>query len=173
MDVRAEKLDSAFDLFFEKINPHSGQIVAAYVPHGREFDVYPLIDMLLERQIACALPVVKESSLELGFALWDGVQELEKGAYGILAPAQNAQAAWVEPDIVIVPLLAFDRRGYRLGQGGGYYDATLRALRNKKPVMAVGIGFAQQACLFPLPVEEHDEKLDWVVTPQEAHYFGA
>ena len=72
----------------------------------------------------------------------------------------------LEPDIFIVPMLSFDRRGYRLGQGGGYYDATLSAYRKKKSVQAIGIGYAAQAVLFTLPVELHDQKMDWILTPK-------
>ena len=91
----------------------------------------------------------------------------------MLEPVVHEGTQWLEPDVVIVPLLAFDRRGYRLGQGGGYYDATLADLRAKKNIIAVGLAYAQQACLFNLPVEEHDQKLDWVVTPQGAQEFSS
>ena len=70
-----------------------------------------------------------------------------------------------------MPMLAFDRPGNRLGHGGGYYDTTLRALREKKKITAVGVAYAQQAVLFSLPVEDHDEKLDWIITEQNTHRF--
>ena len=72
----------------------------------------------------------------------------------------------VEPDILIVPMLAFDRKGIRLGQGGGYYDATLETLRNKKTIQAIGVAYASQAVLFTLPAEAHDQKMDYILTPQ-------
>jgi 5-formyltetrahydrofolate cyclo-ligase len=59
-----------------------------------------------------------------------------------------------------------------LGQGGGYYDATLADLRAKKPILAVGMAYAQQAVLFNLPLEDHDQRLDWVITPQAAYFYG-
>src|SRR6185503_17417551 len=101
---------------------------------------------------------------------WKDGDPLAEGAFGIMQPSTDAPK-WVDPDIVVVPLLAFDRRGYRLGYGSGYYDVTLAALRAKKKIVAVGLGYGQQAVLFNLPSEPHDEKLDWVITPQKAHSF--
>jgi 5-formyltetrahydrofolate cyclo-ligase len=114
-----------------------------------------------------------ERQLPLGFAFWKDDMELKRGGeHDVLEPVVNDSTRWLDPDIVIVPLLAFDRRGYRLGQGGGHYDATLEKLRAKKKIIAVGLAYAQQACLFNLPVEDHDQKLDWVITPQGAHSFN-
>ena len=172
IDPASENIEEAADLFFQKIKPEPGQAIAAYWPSGREFDPGPILERCLGAQHICALPVVQKDSLELRFARWDESIDLEKGEFGIMRPVLNDETEWVEPDIVIVPLLAFDRRGYRLGQGGGYYDATLRALRTKKDITAVGVAYAQQACLFNLPVEEHDERLDWIITPQDAHRFA-
>ncbi len=173
IDLRTEDTEVARDLFFEKINPQQGQVVAAFWPKGREFNPWPVIERLLKESVTCALPIVKKDTRVLSFALWNESIELEKGPYGIQQPVQNEKTQWLEPDIVIVPFLAFDRRGGRLGYGGGYYDATLKELRAKKSVTAVGLGYAQQAVLFNLPAEEHDERLDWVITPQAAHCFIA
>lgn len=161
--------EAAANYFFEAIHPLEGRIVAGYCAAGREFDPFAILQRLLNQGIRCCLPVVRENSLELGFSDWREDSEMVKGAHGIYHPANTD---WLEPDILIVPLLAFDRRGYRLGHGGGYYDATLAALRSKKDVIAVGVAYAEQACLFNLPVEDHDQKLDWVITPKGTHYFN-
>lgn len=172
MDPAAEDIEAAADLFFKSVQPTKGQIIGAYCAKGREFDPYPIVERLLNEDFACALPVVQEGSLELRFAEMNKDTQLIKGAFGVLHPALNDKTRWLEPDIVIVPLLAFDRRGYRLGQGGGYYDTTLQALRSRKKITAVGVAYSQQACLFNLPIDSHDEKLDWVITPQGVHDFG-
>ena len=168
----SEDFKAATDHFFHAIKPDTDQVVAGYYPKGREFDPYPIFEKLFERGITCALPVVQKDSRELKFAQWGTNTEMTLGAFGVYHPVVNADTTWLTPDIVVVPLLAFDRRGYRLGHGGGYYDATLKALRDKKDILAVGVAYAQQACLFNLPVEDHDQKLDWVITPQGTHYFG-
>lgn len=149
-----------------------GAALAGYCAKGDELYVSPLMAKLSSRGISCALPVVQNGARELLFAKWREGDPLEKGAYGISQPADISPDALCDPDIIMVPLLAFDLRGYRLGMGGGYYDATLKALRGRKQICAVGIAYCAQACLSGLPVEEHDEKLDWVITPNQAYKFG-
>lgn len=78
---------------------------------------------------------------------------------------------FMAPDILVVPLVAFDQRGNRLGHGKGYFDATLKALRSYKSILAVGYAYAEQSVIFGLPKEAHDEKLDMVVTPQRVFDF--
>lgn len=163
-----ENPEDAATLFFNHINNLDGRVVAAYWPKGDEFDTGPILEGLLERGVTCALPVVQKDSKVLKFARWDESVELKKGAYGITEPDSTE---WVEPDIVIVPMLAFDWRGGRLGYGGGYYDATLADLRANKDIVAIGVAYALQACLFNVPTEEHDERLDWVITPKDARRF--
>lgn len=171
MDPRAENPEEVGALFFETLKPQIDQIVALYWPIDKEFDPYAIMEQLQHNGNLCALPVVVKGSRVLKFAVWKEGDPLEEGAYKIPQPVVNEATHWVGPDIVLVPFLAFDRQGYRLGYGGGYYDATLQALRKERDILAVGVGYACQACLFKLPVEEHDEKLDWVITPQGAHYF--
>lgn len=172
MDIRDEDPRSACNLFFNALKPEKTQVVAAYWPTGTEFNSQPIIERLLDEGYRCVLPVVRKEEPALGFAEWRDNMELRQAGH-VLEPVITAETQWLEPDIVLVPLLAFDRRGYRLGQGGGHYDATLAALRAKKKIIAVGLAYAQQACLFNLPVEPHDQKLDWVITPQGAQSFNA
>ncbi|MCB1531311.1 MAG: 5-formyltetrahydrofolate cyclo-ligase [Alphaproteobacteria bacterium] len=172
IDPAAENVDSATALFYEKISPSKDQVIAGYWPIEREFDAALILDHLDQEGFSCCLPIVQKDTREMKFAPWTKTSDMEKGAFDVLQPIVKDEGSWVEPDIVLVPLLAFDRRGYRLGYGGGYYDATLKALRARKTIIAVGVAYAQQACLFNLPTDEHDEKLDWVITPQEAHSFG-
>lgn len=158
------------DLFFEALKPDRALIIAGYMPTGREFDCLPILDEALKRGHQCALPKIINKDEPLVFLEWDHEKSMTENTYGILEVVQGEPIA---PDIVLVPLLAFDRRGHRLGYGGGYYDRTLQALRAGKEIVATGIAYAQQACLFNLPAEEHDQTLDWVITPQDAHYFGS
>ncbi len=171
MSADADALEAFTDLFFQHVSVEPKTVVAAYWPKEREFDIGPVIEEILKRGSVLCLPVVEKGSKILTFAAWDGQDSLVKGAFGVLHPPLHQGTRRVEPDVVIVPLLAFDRRGYRLGYGGGYYDATLTDLKARKTVVAVGAGYAQQACLFNLPTDAHDVRLDLVITPQQAYTY--
>lgn len=170
IDIRQEDPDIAADNFISAIKPQAGQIIAGYWPKGREFDTAPLLDKLIKMGCRVCLPVITPNSRILDFVFWNEDAPLVQGKFDVLhPPLENAQ--YVTPDIVIVPLLAFDRRGNRLGYGGGYYDATLENLRDNGNVIAAGFAYSQQAVLFNLPSEPHDQKLDWVITPQKNYNF--
>jgi 5-formyltetrahydrofolate cyclo-ligase len=169
IDVFAEDPEDAAKLFFETLKPVENTVIAAYCPQGREFDALCVLEMAIEKGMKTVLPVIQPDSRILKFHAWDKQTELKANKYKIQEPAKTEE---LEPDIIITPLLAFDRRGTRLGQGGGYYDATLEHLRAQKEVLAVGMAHSEQAVLFNLPREDHDQPLDWVITPKEAHYFG-
>ncbi|MCM2344892.1 MAG: 5-formyltetrahydrofolate cyclo-ligase [Alphaproteobacteria bacterium] len=167
IDPFSEDGDLLVTEFFECLNPQPGQVVALYWPHGREYNTGLLIEALLKAGITCALPVIQKDSKELRFACWDESIPLVPGLFEIMQPEISDKTIWVDPDIVVVPMLAFDRQGHRLGYGGGYYDVTLAALRARKSVQAVAIGYSKQAVLFNLPSEDHDQKMDWIITPNK------
>ena len=167
-DPRDEEPDLATDIFLKNIELPEGAIISGYWPQDKEFDPHGIMEALQRRGHMLSLPVVEKDTRVLKFARWEEGDNVEEGGYKIPQPVNKD---WVKPDALIVPMLAFDRRGNRLGMGGGYYDATLAHLRSTKEILAVGVAFASQACLFSLPEEEHDQKLDWVITPKEAHDF--
>jgi 5-formyltetrahydrofolate cyclo-ligase len=136
--------------------------VGAYFPTGDELDSLPLLHLLSERGIATALPVAEKRNHPLQFYPWQAGEPLEKAAFGIEIPLHRDLS--VRPDVLIIPLLAFDHTGARLGYGGGYYDRTLEEWRRLAAVLAVGVGYAFQL-VASLPAEPHDERLDWLVTP--------
>jgi 5-formyltetrahydrofolate cyclo-ligase len=143
-------------------------VIAGYWPVGSELDCRPLLGALAAAGWRCALPVVAAATEPLGFRLWRPGESLRPGALGI--PEPEASAAMVVPRVLLVPVLAFDRAGRRLGQGAGYYDRTLEALRAlpaRRPVLALGLAYAAQE-LPTLPVGSHDQPLDWIVTEIEA-----
>jgi 5-formyltetrahydrofolate cyclo-ligase len=147
-----------------------GAIVAGYWPIGEELDVRPLLSELAARGHVTSLPVVTARRASLIFRRWREGDGLEPGAHGILAPSSDAPT--VDPDVLIVPLVAFDASGYRLGYGGGYYDRTLASLRASKKILAVGVGFAVQE--FPrLPRGPDDQRLDWIVSEIAARPIDA
>ncbi|MGH1398787.1 MAG: 5-formyltetrahydrofolate cyclo-ligase [Alphaproteobacteria bacterium] len=168
LDPLAEDPQAACDLFFETIAPTPNQIISAYWPVKDEFDPTPVLERALKDGIKCALPVIKADSRILEFRLWDEATKMQSNIFGIPEPAEGEPCL---PDIIISPLLAFDTTGNRLGQGGGYYDATLEHLRAQKEITAIGMAFSTQAVLFKLPSEEHDEPLDMVITPKGVHRF--
>lgn len=142
-----------------------GIMIAGYMPIGSELDPRGLMERLAARGSGLCLPDVTMPGAPLEFRRWSPGETLRSGAYGIDVPMPDAEEA--QPDVILVPLLAFDRRGYRLGYGGGYYDRTIAALRETKTVLAVGLAFSGQV-RDDLPIGPHDVRLDWVVTESAA-----
>lgn len=158
--------------FMHEISPARGQTVALYWPFGDELDTGPLIDMLAASGAALALPVVVGSGAPLTFRYWRAGQPLVRGAYDIKIPLESAGT--VRPDVIGVPLLAFDEAGHRLGYGGGFYDRTLETLRGDggpRP-LAVGLAFEQQRVAW-LPRHGGDQALDLVITDHAVHRIGS
>ena len=142
-----------------------GATVALYHPLKDELDPTPLASALAERGVLLALPVVVRKKAPLEFRRFAPGDALLKGVHGSLEP--DAASPIAEPDIAVVPLLGFTRRGDRLGFGGGYYDRTLAALRAARPVVIVGYGYGAQE-VDALPLSPLDQRLDWIVTEREA-----
>lgn len=141
-----------------------GTVVSGYMPMKSELDPVPLMCKLVEAGAKLALPVVVARGTPLIFRGWTLGDTLVAGVWGTRVP--RSQAPEIEPDILLVPLLAFDRSGYRLGYGAGYYDLTIAALRARKPVVAVGIAFAAQE-IDAVPTTPRDARLDLVLTDNE------
>ena len=136
-------------------------IVSSYHPVGSELDPGPVARRLCETGARLALPVCEGADRPLLFRIWDPLDGLVPDALGV--PSPPASALQVRPDLVIAPLLAFDRVGGRLGQGGGHYDRTLAKLRADAPVFVLGLAYAGQE-LDAVPGEDHDQRLDAILT---------
>jgi len=142
----------------------TGVVVSGYSPLNSEIDPLPLLRILAEAGARLALPVVAGRGQPLIMRSYAFGQPLNAGVWGILEPKDDAPE--VEPDILIVPLAAFDRKGNRIGYGAGYYDMTINWLRQRKPVVAVGIACAVQE-VPEVPATPRDARLDLVLTERE------
>ncbi len=142
-----------------------GAVVSGFWPFGTEIDLRPLLHHLHAAGHPVALPVVVRRGLPLIFRAWRPGQELIAGSFGVPRPHKDQPER--TPTVLIVPLLAFDRLGYRLGYGGGFYDRTLERLRAQGPVLAVGVGFGAQE-VPAVPRDATDQRLDWMVSEREA-----
>jgi 5-formyltetrahydrofolate cyclo-ligase len=141
--------------------PFEARTVALYAPLGSEIDTGPLAAGLTRRGLRLALPRVDAENRPLVFHAWAPGDPLSADLQGCQAPSPDAEV--VDPDLFILPLVAFDRTGGRLGQGGGYYDRTLAALRGRLRPAFVGLAFAGQE-VSRVPVDAHDQKLDGILT---------
>jgi 5-formyltetrahydrofolate cyclo-ligase len=139
-----------------------GAIVSGFAPMPDELRVWSLLRRLGAEGFRLALPVMQGKGLPLLFRAWKQGDALDKGTWDIAEP--RADKPVLEPDVVLVPLLAFDRKGWRLGYGGGFYDRTLAYLRAHKAVAAVGLGYDGQEVDW-VPHASYDQRLDWVLTP--------
>lgn len=139
------------------------KVVAGYQPMGTEIDPAPLLARFAAAGAQIVLPrtAPKGSGLPLSFHLWSPGQPLVKSAFGVAEPA--SETAQLDPDLVIVPLLAFDDLGHRMGYGQGHYDRTLEALRAHRSVAAIGLAFDAQR-VAEVPCEDHDQPLDGILT---------
>lgn len=141
-----------------------GSIVAGYVPFRGEVDIVPAMQSLAGHGHSLCLPVIEAADMPLYFRRWRPDEALEMGRYGIAIPPPGAPV--FRPDVLLVPFVAFDRRGHRLGYGAGYYDRTITRLREEKQVLAIGVGYASQE-VAAIPNSLLDERLDLVVTDKD------
>ena len=141
--------------------PAAGAVVSGYIPMRDEIDVRPCLTTLAARGCQIALPSIPVDRQALVFRAWEPGEDLVPGPFGTSEP--DAEAEVVHPELFLIPLLAFDRSGGRLGYGGGYYDRTLSALRGWSSFRAIGVAFAGQQ-VDTVPVGADDVPLDGVVT---------
>jgi 5-formyltetrahydrofolate cyclo-ligase len=145
-----------------------GAVVAGYSPIRSEIDPVPLMRTLAALGVQLALPAVTARGKSLVFRAWSPGDRLMLGSLGILEP--SPAAAELVPDVMLVPLAAFDRSGHRIGYGAGHYDVTLAHLRKGKAIAAIGLAFAVQE-IKNVPMQPHDVALDYVLTEKHAFDF--
>jgi 5-formyltetrahydrofolate cyclo-ligase len=167
-EERAEAARAVAGHFFEHIALDPGQVVAAYWRIRDELDCEPILVRLIDSNQTVVLPVVLGPEQPLELRVWEPGAALYEAGFGTLAPSDLAPRA--EPDLILMPLLGFDKAGTRLGYGGGYYDRTLATMK-KKPKL-VGLAFAAQE-FDHIPRDGHDVPLDAIVTEAGMRQFGA
>jgi 5-formyltetrahydrofolate cyclo-ligase len=140
----------------------SAGIVAGFSAIGEEIDPLPLLVSLGGAGHRLCLPTMPGKGLPLLFRSWAPGDATTAVVWGIREPPPSAPV--LEPDVLLIPLLAFDARGNRLGYGGGFYDRTIARLRTLKPVVTIGIAFDEQR-VDAVPHAGYDQRLDWVLTP--------
>ena len=159
--VRAGEAVAARGLAFLQ-HPRKQATISGFASLPDEFRAWPLLRRLHGEGYALAMPVMQGKDKPLLFRAWTPGDIMDKGVWGIAEP--QTDKAELEPDIVLVPLLAFDEAGWRLGYGGGYYDRTLRGLRSRKRIVAVGLAY-EESQVDAVPHLDYDERLDWVLRP--------
>jgi 5-formyltetrahydrofolate cyclo-ligase len=166
--IPAETRAAAAEAIAQRPFPYQikpGMVVSAYAPMRTELNPAPLMRKLSDAGATLALPVVMARGKPLMMREWGFGQPLATGVWGIREPMPDAPEAW--PDILLVPLAVFDRKGNRIGYGAGYYDLTINRLRLIKPVIAIGLAYqAQHAAV--VPSTPRDARLDLVLTEREA-----
>jgi 5-formyltetrahydrofolate cyclo-ligase len=167
--LQRENRDYAYTIACFDLGLPPNVVVAGYAPIASEADPGEVMRALAKHGHPLALPRIVEADSPLVFHAWQDGDALVPGAFGIGEPLKAAPA--VTPDVLLVPLLAFDARGFRLGYGGGFYDRTLAALGAQKKIIAIGIAFAGQE-VDAIPNEAFDARLDAVLTENGVKRFA-
>jgi 5-formyltetrahydrofolate cyclo-ligase len=137
-------------------------IISGFSAIAEEISPLPLLMRLAREGHALCLPVLPGKGLPLSFRSWSPGDATQAAVWGIQEPLPAA--AVLEPDVLLIPLLAFDARGNRLGYGGGFYDRTIARLRAMKPIVTIGIAFDEQR-VDSVPHTAYDQRLEWILTP--------
>lgn len=151
------------------ISSYPQQIIGGYWSTGSEVPLGDLLTTLYEQGYPITLPVALSPDQPLGFRQWSPSLPLIKDITGTFCPLDSQP--YLQPSLLFVPLLAFNQKGERLGQGGGFYDRTIRFLRQEsKSLLTIGVAYEMQKCS-TLVTEPHDEPLDMIVTEQRIYSF--
>ncbi len=160
--------DDASNKLFANFNftISENDIVSGFIPIGSEIDPCNLMREIAKMGAKLCLPRINSDTNNIDFHEYKFGDQLEIGKMGLQEPFANKQT--LDPDIIFVPLLAFDENLYRLGYGGGYYDRAIAKLRQIKKIITIGIGFDEQK-IDNVPIEPHDEKLDYILTEKKLY----
>ena len=139
-----------------------GKILGAYYPYNYEADVMHILEKFQKKNYQIALPKIKKN-LQMDFFSWSIYEPCSVNKYGIPEPISNKI---VYPDILLVPLVAFDRNLNRVGYGGGFYDRYIKKLRKNKKIITIGLAYSFQK-VKQINVNKHDIKLDFIVTEKD------
>lgn len=164
--ARKEAAQAMAERFLQTVKLKPGAVIAGYWPVNGEINVLPLLTQLQGQGYACALPQMSGKDKPLLFGRWSEKTPMKTNAFEIKEPEASAPA--VMPDIVIVPLLAFDDQLHRLGYGAGFYDRTFTVMKKIGPFTAVGVAYDVQK-IGKVPAEAHDRALDMVVTDRHVY----
>lgn len=154
----------AAEILADVLADHASLSLSGYMPMRTEIDPLPA---MARHAGPVGVPVILAPATPLRFRQWTPEAEMMTGDFGALIPKEGP---WIEPQVIIAPLLAFDARGYRLGYGGGFYDRTVQALRARHKVTVIGFAFAAQE-VDEVPIDENDQRLDAIVTEQGVRWF--
>ncbi len=150
--------------FISKVGKNSGVPIAGYFPIGSELDIRDLFEELHISRYQYCLPIITDVSDILEFGSWCSGDSLVESKYGIMEPREESKR--LVPKTLIAPMLAFDKCGYRLGYGGGYYDRTIAKLRKlDSKILVVGIAYAGQE-VSQVPIDTNDQKMDMIITEE-------
>tara|TARA_B100000003_G_scaffold198944_1_gene204360 strand:+ start:286 stop:831 length:546 start_codon:yes stop_codon:yes gene_type:complete len=152
-----------FVRFLKKKNIKSKK-VGGYFPYNNEMSVLNILEFLEKKKYHISLPVIGKKN-SMNFIRWSHIEPLKINKYGIPEPLSLNK---IKPDILLIPLVAFDNRLNRLGYGGGFYDRYLSKLQKNSKIIKIGIGFSFQKVKH-LPINKHDQKLDYIIT--EKNFF--
>lgn len=158
------------DNFLASVYLPKGIAISGYIPFNSELDTLPLLDALLERGYNVLVPYTPPNETIIEFRTWTRKTAMHRTMYGILEPDPTQTTSYI-PDIFIMPVLAFDDKGNRLGYGAGYFDQTLARLKGKTPFQAIGVAFESQF-YENVPALESDYPMDMCVTEKKVHRFG-
>ena len=166
LKIRKNKNTSNLKINFNKIfniiknNFHNKKIlIGGYYPVNNEIDDIQILKELNKRNYKTSLPVIKRN-FEMDFYSWSYFETLKINKFGIPEPCKKKK---IYPDVILVPLVAFDTNLNRLGYGGGYYDRIIQKLENKKKILKIGLAFSFQR-IKKVPIFKYDKKLDYILT---------
>ena len=159
--LKARAAQSLVDHGLDFAGELTGKTVSGFIPYLSEIDTRALLSALGARGCETCVPVVIENNTPLEFRVWAPGEPTVPGRWGIPVPPDGSPV--VDPDVLLVPMLAYDISGYRLGYGGGFYDRTLEKLRAMKPVTAIGVAYSAQQ-VDAVVRGDHDQPLDWILT---------
>ena len=138
------------------------KIIGGYYPYNYEIDDLEILEFFRKKKFHISLPIIKNNH-QMDFFVWSQYDPLKVNKYGIVEPISFKK---VYPDLIIVPLVAYDNHLNRLGYGGGFYDRYIDKIKKIKEVTKIGIAFSFQR-LKKIPVNNYDKKLDFIITEKE------
>ena len=166
--IRKKKFDKDFKIdlvkfiSFLKINKLNFKSIGGYYPSNYEIDDLNILDLLEKKNFKVSLPIIKKDN-QMNFHSWSRNDPLKINKFGIPEPVSSKI---FYPDILLVPLVAYDSSLNRLGYGGGYYDRYIEKIEKIKKVTKIGLAFSFQK-ISSIPINQYDKKLDFIVTEKE------